>query len=158
MPAPAYAKILASIGKFFTATVDPGATAGQAGIPLSPFNFPALPGLDMTVGTGVGQFNILGVKGGSAAGAVVDVDLTAIPDPFGTVVNAANVRFIWLLNDDTVAGHVLNVGPVRGLGHLQVHGPARRGGQRRQLSGPGVHRQPRRGPTAGHGHIQGAPD
>jgi hypothetical protein len=110
MPAPAYAKILASIGKFFTATVDPGATAGQAGIPLSPFNFPALPGLDMTVGTGVGQFNILGVKGGSAAGAVVDVDLTAIPDPFGTVVNAANVRFIWLLNDDTVAGHVLNVG------------------------------------------------
>jgi hypothetical protein len=110
MPAPAYAKIIASIGKFFSATVDPGATAGQAGFPQAPFNLPALPGLDMTVGTGIAQFNVLGVKGATAAGAIVDTDLTAIPDPFGNAVNMANVRFIWLLNDAIGAGFVLNFG------------------------------------------------
>jgi hypothetical protein len=111
MSAPNYNTIRASIAaKVLSALLDPGATAGQANIPLSTFNSPNFPGLDMTVGTAIGQFNILGVKGGSAVGAVVDVDLTAIPDPFGTVVNAANIRFLLLLNDDTVAGHILNIG------------------------------------------------
>jgi hypothetical protein len=112
MAAPPYAKLQAKVAaNFFSATLDPGATAGQVGMPLSTWQFPALSELGFDLGaTGSFKFNVIGTKTLALAGATQTVDLSTIPDPFGTVLNMASVSAWLVLNDAAVAGYVLQVG------------------------------------------------
>jgi hypothetical protein len=110
--APAYAKLLAKIAaNFFSATLDPGATAGQVGMPLGTWNFPGLPETPYDLGnTGSFKFNVIGTKTLALIGAAQTVDLSTITDPFGTVVNMASVSAWLFLNDAATAGYFLQVG------------------------------------------------
>jgi hypothetical protein len=112
MAAPAYANLKAWIAaNFFRASLDPGATAGQVGMPLATWNFPNLAELAFDLGNaGSFKFNVIGTKTIALVGATQTVDLSAIPDPFGTVVNMASVSAWMVLNDATVAGYFLQVG------------------------------------------------
>jgi hypothetical protein len=108
MPAPAYTTLGVTIPpNILQATLDPGAVLGPAGLALPIFQFPNLPAINLTLGTAVGNLNILGVDKGTLVATTRAIDLTAAKDPYGNALNFAKVLALLVWNFATTAGNNL---------------------------------------------------
>lgn len=124
----AYSGLTGTIaGKIVAATLTPGTSALATTVA-----FPDFPGGSYKLGTAAGLANLLGYQEGTLTAGTVNIDLSALLDPYGTSKNWARVRTLMILNKATTSGSILLLdgtvanayaGPFNGIttGKVPIH-------------------------------------